>query len=150
MPKDLEKLNIELVNPNFFKLIIENVCQINERFRVNLDKKHNYQEYDCYLAEDVRFGFCVNQKTQELSNVFSIEKKRGKEILAFATNSYNQLRLNCFDGYLKEFYTKFGFTEVKRVANYISGGPDVVFLEYKKEDREKNKPTPLLVTSQYM
>ena len=40
-------------------------------------------------------------------------------------------RLNCFDGYLVNFYKARGFVEVNREANWTAGEPDVVFMERK-------------------
>jgi hypothetical protein len=144
MGKDLEKLDVVLVEPGLFKIVIDNVSKISDRYKQNLDVKDNYNDYDCYLAEDYRFGFCVHKKTGELCNVFSIEKGRGEEILSFATTVYRQLRLDCFDGYLKEFYSRFGFKEVKREENYTKGGPDVIFLEYLRvNEQESLIPRPV-------
>lgn len=39
-------------------------------------------------------------------------------------------RLNCFDGFLPEYYAKHGWREVRREPNYEAGGPDVIYMEY--------------------
>lgn len=39
-------------------------------------------------------------------------------------------RLNCFDGFLPEYYAKYGWREVRREPNYEAGGPDVIYMEY--------------------
>ena len=36
--------------------------------------------------------------------------------------------LDCFDGFLPEFYARHGFVEVTREPNWTPGGPDVVFM----------------------
>ena len=38
--------------------------------------------------------------------------------------------LNCFDGFLPEYYAKHGWREVRREPNYRPGGPDVIYMEY--------------------
>jgi hypothetical protein len=37
-------------------------------------------------------------------------------------------KLDCFDGFLPEYYKQFGFLETERVANWTAGEPDVVFM----------------------
>ena len=39
-------------------------------------------------------------------------------------------RLNCFDGFLPEYYAKYGWREVRREPNYKAGGPDVIYMGY--------------------
>ena len=36
--------------------------------------------------------------------------------------------LDCFDGYLPDFYSKFGFVEYKREPNWVPGKADVVYM----------------------
>ena len=37
-------------------------------------------------------------------------------------------RLNCFDGNLVDFYKRHGFKESIREANWIKGGPDIIYM----------------------
>lgn len=62
----------------------------------------------------------------ELVGVFSLEK-RGALAVERAIQE-GARSLNCFDGRLPEYYKRFGFREVGRVANWTPGGPDVVFM----------------------
>jgi hypothetical protein len=55
-------------------------------------------------------------------------------------------KLDCFEGKLPGFYSKFGFTEYKREKNWTPGGPDVVYMglktkrkTMKEDDKEKEK-----------
>lgn len=36
--------------------------------------------------------------------------------------------LDCFDGFLPEYYSRFGFVEYDRQANWVAGEPDVVYM----------------------
>ena len=36
--------------------------------------------------------------------------------------------LDCFDGFLPDFYSKFGFVEYKREPNWVPGKADVVYM----------------------
>jgi len=40
--------------------------------------------------------------------------------------------LDCFDLYLPGWYSKFGFKEYKREANWTEGEPDVVYMRLEK------------------
>lgn len=40
-------------------------------------------------------------------------------------------RLQCFDGYLVDLYSQFGFRVVTRQPNWTPGGPDVITMEIK-------------------
>ncbi|MFC1659467.1 hypothetical protein ACFL0U_02780 [Pseudomonadota bacterium] len=134
---ELEKLDIVQVDPELFKLIVKNVATVASKFAEGLDLKDSYASYDCYLAIDCRFGFCVHKDTKELCNVFSIEKRRGDEMLQYAKQYYSELSLNCFDiEKVIGFYQRNGFVEKRREDNYDPSGPDVVFLEYQEEKNE--------------
>ena len=81
-----------------------------------------------YLASDNKSGFGINGS--ELIAVFSREQGRGDAIVYSAIEN-GARKLDCFDGYLTEFYGRHGFTEDYRVANWSPGGPDVVFMSHK-------------------
>jgi len=51
----------------------------------------------------------------------------GKTLVKFAIEK-GAKSLDCFDGYLVEFYSKEGFMEVYREPNWNEGGADVVFM----------------------
>lgn len=78
------------------------------------------------LAVDGLSGYVVREDG-ELTNVFSVERGRGAEILADAIAA-GAVYLDCFDGYLPTLYARHGFEVVSRVANWTPGGPDVVYM----------------------
>lgn len=84
-----------------------------------------------YLSKDKKSGYCIT-KQKEIISLFSIVKGRGNKIIKSAIKNGGN-NLNCFDGYLSQFYKKNGFTEIKRIKNYNGADfPDVVYLQYKK------------------
>lgn len=78
------------------------------------------------LAVDGLSGYVVREDG-ELTNVFSVERGRGAEIVASAVDN-GAVYLDCFDGYLPTLYGRHGFEVVSRVANWTPGGPDVVYM----------------------
>ncbi|AWD90636.1 GNAT family N-acetyltransferase [Pseudomonas phage Nerthus] len=82
-----------------------------------------------YLAKDgnkVTGGFIVIDG--ELRSLFTNVKGIGSWLLFWAIRE-GAKRLDCFDGYLVEFYKRHGFKETKRVENWAHGGPQVVYME---------------------
>ncbi len=45
-----------------------------------------------------------------------------------AAIAYGGCMLDCFDGFLPEFYKQFGFEEYMREPNWTAGEPDVVYM----------------------
>ncbi|UPW35195.1 hypothetical protein [Pseudomonas phage PCS5] len=81
------------------------------------------------LAKDgnaVTGGYMILDGT--LQGVFSFTKGMGPWLIRQAI-AEGARKLDCFDGFLPEFYKQFGFVEVRREANWTKGGPDVVFME---------------------
>ena len=70
-------------------------------------------------------GYCVING--ELCSFWSTIDGRGTWLLdnAIADGAYH---LNCFDGYLTTLYSQRGFKEYKRLPNWNSNGPDVIFM----------------------
>jgi len=79
------------------------------------------------LADDGTAGFIV-KNGGELIAVFSTVKGQGRELIQIAKQCGAEY-LDCFDGFLTEFYAKNGFVEVKREPNWTPGGPDVVYMK---------------------
>jgi hypothetical protein len=71
-------------------------------------------------------GFIV-KASGELVGVFSAYKGRGDDLVDAALKS-GATHLDCFDGYLTEFYARHGFIEYHRDPNWTPGGPDVVLM----------------------
>ena len=79
-----------------------------------------------YLSVDHKSGFAVTLEGN-LNAVFSLVKGRGDSLVSHAIN-FGAYTLDCFDGYLPKFYSKHGFNEYRREANWTAGEPDVVFM----------------------
>lgn len=71
-------------------------------------------------------GFAI-RKDGELVLVHSIARGLGGAMLDVAVRA-GATHLDCFDGYLPEFYARHGFVETSREPNWTPGGPDVVFM----------------------
>lgn len=80
-----------------------------------------------YLTDDFQSGFGVaNDGT--LIGLFSTVKGRGEGLVWDAVTHQGADKLDCFDGFLPEYYKRFGFVETERVPNWTVGEPDVVFM----------------------
>ncbi|MDQ3276477.1 MAG: hypothetical protein M3Q39_15990 [Actinomycetota bacterium] len=79
-----------------------------------------------WLSEDHRSGFGVTQDGTLIA-LFSLEKGRGDDLVTAAIAA-GAKDLDCFDGYLVDFYARHGFVETRREANWTPGEPDVVFM----------------------
>jgi hypothetical protein len=80
-----------------------------------------------YLTNDFQSGFGV-ASDGTLIGLFSTVKGRGEDLMWDAVTHKGAKRLDCFDGFLPEYYKRFGFVETERVANWTAGEPDVVFM----------------------
>lgn len=79
-----------------------------------------------FLAEDWLSGYVV-RADGELTNVWSVERGRGDDLMTSALAN-GAVYLDCFDGYLSEFYARHGFVGLKRVPNWTPGEPDVIYM----------------------
>lgn len=82
--------------------------------------------YCVFLSTSGRSGFMLTPEG-EIQNLFSTEHA-GAAGLEQAIRE-GGTRLDCFDGFLPQFYGRFGFREVRREPNWTPGGPDVVYME---------------------
>ncbi|WP_406192414.1 hypothetical protein OH733_05320 [Streptomyces griseus] len=80
-----------------------------------------------YLTNDFRSGFGVAHDGT-LIGLFSLVKGRGDDLMWDAVTHKGVKRLDCFDGFLPDYYKRFGFVETERVPNWTPGEPDVVFM----------------------
>ena len=80
-----------------------------------------------YLTNDFQSGFGV-ASDGTMIGLFSTVKGRGEDLVWDAVNHKGASKLDCFDGFLPEYYKQFGFVETERVANWTAGEPDVVFM----------------------
>lgn len=83
-----------------------------------------------FLSEDGKSGYGVSEES-ELIGLFSLVPGRGKGMIEEAISLDGVESLDCFDGFLPQYYQKFGFVEYKREANWTEGGPDVVYMRLK-------------------
>lgn len=79
-----------------------------------------------YLSEDALSGFGITPDG-EFVGLFSLKNGRGDRLVTIAMEC-GANRLDCFDGFLPEFYSRHGWVEVDRVSNWTPGEPDVVFM----------------------
>lgn len=80
-----------------------------------------------YLSNDKKSGYVLSIDG-ELTSVFSTVRGRGSAIITHAI-SKGAKKLDCFDGYLVDFYRSFGFVEYKRVPNWTEGEPSVIYMQ---------------------
>ncbi|WJN63094.1 acetyltransferase [Streptomyces phage phiScoe3] len=83
--------------------------------------------YRYYLADDLLSGYGV-AGDGTLVGVFSLVKGRGEDLVWSSILHHGADRLDCFDGFLPDYYKRFGFAEYERVPNWTAGEPDVVFM----------------------
>lgn len=82
---------------------------------------------DYFLSLDGRSGFAVTS-SDRLVYLFSLEPGRGDALVARAVRA-GATALDCFDGRLVDLYSRHGFVEDFRVANWFVGEPDVVHMK---------------------
>jgi hypothetical protein len=79
----------------------------------------------CYEGAEQVGGYVV--LSGELLGFHNIRKGAGEWMLRQAIKDGAE-RLDCFAGHAEALYHKWGFREVLREANRVTGGPDVVFM----------------------
>lgn len=80
----------------------------------------------CYMDQEAESGFMVSE-TGELTGLFSLIRGRGKALVTEALKR-GACHLDCFDGFLVDFYKRHGFMVTARQANWNEGEPDVVYM----------------------
>lgn len=121
-------LSFNRIGGEQFQAVVDDVVKVSPFYRDNLSVKGSYEEFDCWLSDDGQAGFAVSPD-QELVNVFSLAKGHGRFLMAFVTNQYGALHLNCLSGNnLEKFYEAHGFEVARREPNWNAGEPDVVFM----------------------
>lgn len=85
-------------------------------------------DFDQYfLGTGGMLGFVIKQGG-ELVAVFSLVKGMGDSIMKAAIAN-GATHLDCFEGYLTEFYKRHGFCSYKIVPNWTKGEPSVHFMK---------------------
>jgi len=83
------------------------------------------QEASFYLSYNGKSGFGITEKG-ELISLYSAEGKGSWTVQEAVKRG--ACHLDCFDGFLPEFYEQFGFSVTAREPNWTEGGPDVVYM----------------------
>ena len=96
---------------------------------VHLYEYSEYTAMKCFLSSDNQSGFCI-KSGNEIVSLFSTVKGRGKTLVCVAVDNGGSI-LDCFDGYLTNFYEAFGFKVYKKEKNWDKNGPDIMYM--KKE-----------------
>ena len=106
----------------------------SDLIRENTDIKPNYEMFECWLSEDGMCGAAISTDTHELSGVFSLNG-RGAALMMHITQEYDFLHLNCYPGFLVDFYASFGFEVTGQDRNWDGEDkPDIVIMQYHKSD----------------
>jgi hypothetical protein len=122
----LVQTEFERVSADEFAHLVRDITANDEFLRNNLTDFETYESFDCWVSPDRRSGYAVTPAF-ELVNVFSL-CSMGSEVVNHATTRYTFLHLNCFSGYLENFYTAHGFEQYSRQMNWDPSGPDVVYM----------------------
>lgn len=91
---------------------------------LDLDPEDTY-----VLSDDLYSGFVV-RANGELVYLFSVapEGGRGDDLVRTAGEIHGASHLDCFDGPLVRLYSRNGWVENRREANWTEGEPDVVYM----------------------
>lgn len=121
----------QVTSVEFHRAVSKAVKNKDPKFDKNISvfKQPEYATMRCVLHRNKEAGFAV-AKDNEIVSVFNVSSVRGlgSEMIKLAIKMGGS-HLNCFDGFLVEFYAKFGFKGYKREANWDGPGhPAVVFM----------------------
>lgn len=113
----MARVAAEAVRPK----IKTSLCSVNELpstayFYTHADEKSGF----ALVPNKDGFGY-------DLISVFSSVHGRGDDILNTAQN-LGAKTLDCFDGFLVDYYAVRGWVEYAREDNWVKGGPAVVFM----------------------
>jgi len=107
---------------------LTNAQEARERIKGATTPAHEIKDEGqaCYISKDILSGFMVSE-TGELTSLYSLKAGRGDDMV-YQAMKRGACHLDCFDGYLVEFYKRNGFVVTGRHPNWIAGGPDVVYM----------------------
>ena len=114
-----------------------------------------FEDYELIMSDDGLAGAAVSPDG-DIQNVFAradAERGAGRAALAEAIEA-GGITLDCYDGYLRDLYTEFGFRETGRMEfnpEYAPEGfdfdkyghPDVVFMHFDPEVKSKSRRTTM-------
>jgi hypothetical protein len=123
------RLDFYLVSAERFYGAVQSALKTSNRARQYLSayELDEYREMRCYLSADGLSMFAIAHGDELVSVCNAGARGRGHQMMLAAIEA-GAARLDCFDGYLPPFYTRYGFVEEKREANWTPGGPDVVYM----------------------
>ena len=128
------KADFQRVVAEKFYNALKKAYETSERLKEHIDLKPSYDNYDCWLSEDGLTGAAVERHDLELCSVFSLANN-GTDLLRNIINHYDFLHLNCFQGYLVDFYESFGLKVTGHDKNrHSETSPDIVLMQYHKDD----------------
>jgi len=116
---------IQETSPTDFLCAFSAARQVNEKIEEMTSPFDPSEGRTPYLTEDKLSGFCL--KDGEITHLFSLVPGRGNSLIGDAL-CLGGRHLDCFDGYLTRFYTRFGFRVTRREKNWTPGEPDVVYM----------------------
>ncbi|MFN3827621.1 MAG: hypothetical protein ACK4NR_08365 [Micavibrio sp.] len=120
------------VAPSHFKGAVKRSLRASSYHSENITLQQSYRNNECWLSPSSKSGFAVTPD-HELISVFSCVNGDGRKMMNFIKSKYDHLHLNCFNTtFLRSFYEKHGFKIIRKEANWQAGGPDILFMEYKK------------------
>jgi len=115
----------ETIYNTFIKVFSEAyaICDIKRKalFNKNVDTPYKAENMLYFVNKEKRYGFIFKKQGKtvlELCSVFSSKKGQGFELMADIVyllenhkllKNYSTIELNCFEGYLKTFYSQLGF-----------------------------------------
>jgi len=115
-----------LINLKKAQLASDNVKASTTSIGEINDKDTSDADVICRISADGKSGYMVSYEG-ELTSVYSLEKGRGDDIMVSAIEDGAHY-LDCFDGYLVDFYKRHGFKERCRKPNWTEGGPNVIYM----------------------
>ncbi|GEM_PF-2708350 len=126
-------------DPSSFNKALDNTTRPDFLYRYSDEELSNFKTF---TTEDGTVGYALTPEN-DVVNVFNNSEQRGagaEAVIAAIVNGGETL--DCYDGFLAEYYERFGFKEVKRDAwndeyapekwDYDKfGEPDVVYMRYE-------------------
>lgn len=130
---NINRLIFNRVAGGDFRAALLQAIETSEFHRENIDLKHSYDGYQCWLPPTAISGFAVSSN-HELVNVFSRICGVGSAAVKCAQDNYDYLHLNCYGtSFLQNFYLKNDFKIVDVVPSFIPGKRDVLFMEWHRK-----------------
>lgn len=117
---------IQTIDHNMFEYLFNIARTESDRISQSCSLFSHTENSKYFISDDFRSGFCI-RPDGELCLVFSVAKNRGKLLIRHAIK-YGANKLDCFDGYLPNFYANHGFKEIRRESNWTPNGPDIVYM----------------------